>query len=288
MVRQNRVAREHGLSFLLTSAQVRASVASGELVELAGNDDYEVAAFVSHPYVVPAVLTFVETFAADYRGACGQTLVVTSAVRPVSQQPRNAHELSVHPAGMAVDVRVSDRPSCRRWIEAELVALGERGVLSGIRERTPPHYHVAVYPMPYLAYLEERRAEERATLAASLLARGEVAREPMHAEAPPASSTGPVREDGEGAGGAGPLSLALTTLMGLVGGGLVLGARPGATWPSWLLRAPERITGRRRRRPAVGDRPERQRAAIAPAHASPEPRELPPTAERPPRPVRSA
>jgi hypothetical protein len=224
MARQNAVAHEHGLSFLRTPVQVSGAVSRGDLVELRGSDDYEVAQFVSHPYVVSAVRTFVERFSADYRASCGQKLVVTSALRPLSEQPRNAHALSVHPAGMAVDVRVSDSPRCRQWIEGELVALGERGVLNGIRERTPPHYHIAVYPMPYLAFVETQRAEERAVLAATLLARGEAAPESeLRATSPEAASH--ARPHEPGGGGRSLLPLSVTTLMALLGGGLVLGVR---------------------------------------------------------------
>jgi hypothetical protein len=113
MVEQNRVAKDHGLAFFRTPDDIRTAVSRGELEELTGNDDYAVADFVSFPYLQPAVKLFVERLAAQYREACGQKLVVTSAVRPSSGQPRNAHALSVHPAGMAVDLRVSDRASCR-------------------------------------------------------------------------------------------------------------------------------------------------------------------------------
>ena len=224
MVQQNRVAREHGLSFLLTPAQVRRSLADGDLVALDGNEDYEVAKFVSYPYVVPPVRKFVERLSADYRAACGQKLVVTSAVRPVSAQPRNAHQLSVHPAGMAVDVRVSDRPSCRQWMEAELVTLGKLGVLNGIRERTPPHYHVAVYPMPYLAYVEEQEAEARATLAARLLKQMPAAAQELR-ETAEATASAPVTAEQPEAGRRGLLPLAVTSLTALFGGWIVMGVR---------------------------------------------------------------
>jgi hypothetical protein len=182
MVEQNRVARDHGLAFYRTPADIHAAVERGDLVELTGNDDYAVADFVRFPFLQPAAVLFVERLSAQYRQACGQKLVVTSAVRPSNGQPSNSHRLSVHPAGMAVDLRVSDRAECRSWLEGTLMALERRGVLNGIREFHPPHYHVAVYPEPYLAYVAEleaaeaQRAAEEAAAAASEVAAEAVAR----------------------------------------------------------------------------------------------------------------
>jgi hypothetical protein len=67
---------------------------------------------------------------------------------------------------MALDLRVSDRASCRAWLESALMNMESQGLLNGIRERNPPHYHVALYPEPYLAYAAERMAEEAAEAAA--------------------------------------------------------------------------------------------------------------------------
>jgi hypothetical protein len=165
MAKQNMVAKDLGLKFYRTSADIHEAVLNGELEPLQGNEDYDVASFVSHPYAHPAAVLFVERVSKDYRAACGQKLVVTSAARPSSRQPRNAHKLSVHPAGMALDLRVSDSAECRRWLEATLMAMESDGLLNGIRERTPPHYHVAVYPEQFMAWAEERMAEEAIVLA---------------------------------------------------------------------------------------------------------------------------
>jgi hypothetical protein len=152
MVLQNQVAKAHGLNFYRTSADISAAVERGELVPLPGNDSYDVADFVRHPFLHPTARLFVERVSAEYRAACGQKLVVTSAARPSNGQPSNAHALSVHPAGMAVDLRVSDRQECRAWLEDTLLGMEEAGVLNGIRERSPPHYHVAIFPEQYEEY----------------------------------------------------------------------------------------------------------------------------------------
>jgi hypothetical protein len=156
MAQQHRVAQEHGLPFFDTRAAIMDAVRRGELVELRGDANYEVAGFVDPPYIRSEALTFVERTAALYHQACGERLVVTSAVRPRDEQPANAHRLSVHPAGMAVDLRVSANAECREWLEAKMLELEEKRLINGIREFRPPHYHIAVFPEPYTAYAEER------------------------------------------------------------------------------------------------------------------------------------
>lgn len=152
MTRQNRVAQDHEFTFLASSRGIRDFVARGYLVHLAGNENYTLAN-VSHPYARPEVKLFVERLAAHYRAACGERLVVTSLTRPRNGQPQNASQRSVHPTGMAVDVRRSTQPACRLWLEATLLDLEKEGVLDATRERHPPHYHIAVFPNPYARYV---------------------------------------------------------------------------------------------------------------------------------------
>jgi len=151
LVRQNLVAQQHGYSYLRTTQEVVQSVGSGILVAVHGNDDFQLAAGeVSFPYARPEVKTFLEQLSSAYHAACGEPLVVTSLVRPISRQPWNASPISVHPTGMAMDLRRSDRHGCRQWLESTLLALESEGMIEAIRERWPPHYHVAVFPDPLL------------------------------------------------------------------------------------------------------------------------------------------
>jgi hypothetical protein len=159
MLRQNRVARDLNLPFLHTRADVSRKLGSGVLVALPGNSDYDVTA--SHPFARPEVRTFVERLAADYRRATGERLVVTSLVRPVNRQPPNAHPLSVHPAGIAIDLRISSRRASRQWLEQTLLEMERAGVLDVTFERNPPHYHVALFPDSYLAWLNEPSESKR-------------------------------------------------------------------------------------------------------------------------------
>jgi len=152
MYRQNRVAQQHDYSFLQTSSEVRHFADLGLLVRLSGNNNYMLAS-VSHPYARPAVKMFVERLGAQCRAACGEKLVVTSLTRPEREQPRNASDLSVHPAGMALDLRISKKRSCRKWIEKTLLSLERQGLLEAGRERRPPHYHVALFPEAYTKHV---------------------------------------------------------------------------------------------------------------------------------------
>ncbi len=150
--RQNYQARRHDFTFLRTPSEVRQFVDKGLLVPLRGNANYTLHA-VSYPYARPEVKVFIERLSAQYRASCGEQLVVTSLTRPTTRQPGNASPRSVHPTGMALDLRRSWKSSCRRWLESTLLYLEGRGVLEAARERRPPHYHVAVFPKPYAGYV---------------------------------------------------------------------------------------------------------------------------------------
>jgi hypothetical protein len=151
MVRQNLVAQQHDYAYLRTTQEVIQAVEAGVLVPVHGNEDYELAGDeVSFPYARPEVKTFLDQLAHAYRAGCGEPLVVTSLVRPISRQPWNASPISVHPTGMAVDMRRSDRRGCRQWLESTLLALEGEGMVEATREHWPPHYHVAVFPDPLL------------------------------------------------------------------------------------------------------------------------------------------
>jgi hypothetical protein len=156
MRRQHAIAVAESLDFAATAAQLGRLVASGELVPVESNADYLVDAQVPHRFARPEVKLLIERLAAQFRAATGHRLVVTSLVRPSSEQPRNAHPLSVHPVGMALDLRVPAVARDRAWLERTLLALEGEAVLDVTRERRPPHYHVAVYPAEYLAYVARR------------------------------------------------------------------------------------------------------------------------------------
>lgn len=152
MAKQNSEAQHQNFSFLETGARISRFVDAGLLVRLAGNRNYDLHD-VSYPYARPAVRLFVERLAAQLRSACGEKLTVTSLTRPLNEQPSNSSDDSVHPTGMAVDLRIPGTRACRSWLESVLLSLEGTGVLEATREHNPPHYHVAVFPDSYQSYV---------------------------------------------------------------------------------------------------------------------------------------
>lgn len=156
---QNRMARFHDYTYIETAQQVRFFVEQGWLVRVRPNRDFTLHA-VSFPYARPEVALFLERLASQYRAACGEQLVVTSLTRPTSRQPRNASDRSVHPTGMAVDLRYSGDRRCRNWLEDVLLSLERGGVLDVTLERYPRHYHVALFPRQYASYVDNLLARQ--------------------------------------------------------------------------------------------------------------------------------
>ena len=143
-----RRALRGGLDFYETSSDVKRAVVRGELVSLNGNAHYRLAN-IGMPYVRPETKAFVLDLAADYHRACGAPLVITSATRPISRRLANSSELSVHPTGMAIDLRKPAAGRCRTWLRRTLLSAERRGVIEATEERHPPHFHVAVLPSRY-------------------------------------------------------------------------------------------------------------------------------------------
>lgn len=149
---QLRVAQDHDFTFMESPARVERFVKAGYIVPVRANRNFDLHS-VSYPYARPETRTFILRLSEQYRRACGEKLVVTSLTRPLSRQPWNASDKSVHPTGMALDIRRSNSPACRSWLERVLLSLEKTGVLEATRERRPPHYHVAVFPKPYARYV---------------------------------------------------------------------------------------------------------------------------------------
>lgn len=168
--RQNAQARDHDFTFVKTKSQLQYFVSKGWLVPVSSNHVYFLKE-VSFPYARPEVKLFIERLGLQYHQACGEKLVVTSLTRPRRYQPRNASPRSVHPTGMALDLRRPRNRTCRSWLEKVLLSLEAQGVLEATYERRPPHYHVAVYPQPYKRYVE--RVKSRKPDTTYLVGRGD-------------------------------------------------------------------------------------------------------------------
>ena len=148
-------AVDNGIYFYRTGDGIRRAGDAGRFVRLGGNADYTTSN-VSYPYVRAETRTFVQRLASQYRAACGERLVVTSASRPREMRLFNSTRKSVHPTGMAIDLRKSSRTSCRTWLRRTLLSLEDNGVLEATEEHSPPHFHVAVFPQPYARYVARR------------------------------------------------------------------------------------------------------------------------------------
>lgn len=167
--RQNRIAREHDFTFIDTGERVAHFARQGWLVQVKPTNDFLLRG-VSFPYARPEVALFLQRLSRQYRAACGERLVVTSLTRPTTRQPRNASDRSVHPTGMAVDLRYSHNRTCRSWLERVLTQLEGAGVLEATRERVPVHYHVAVFPRQYAAYVSGAQSRPALTVPSDRLA----------------------------------------------------------------------------------------------------------------------
>lgn len=164
--RQNREARQHDYTFLRRPAQLERFVDAGLLVPLEDGSDYRLHD-VSFNVARPEVKLFIERLSKQYASACGEPLVVTSLTRPASEQPPNASPRSVHPTGMAFDLRVPEG-RCRSWLERTLLSLERRRVLDATLERWPLHLHVALFPSDYLRYVSRMTGRSQAVLLASV------------------------------------------------------------------------------------------------------------------------
>lgn len=152
------MARQHDYTFIDTPERVRYFANQGWLVRIESNRNFIVKNDVRFPYARPEVRLFAERLGQQYRRACGEQLVVTSLTRPTTRQPRNASDRSVHPTGMALDLRYSWNRNCRVWLQGVLASLERQGVLEATLERNPRHYHVALFPRQYAAYVESLTA----------------------------------------------------------------------------------------------------------------------------------
>jgi LysM repeat protein len=141
-------AQRYRYPFYLTPTNVDAAVAQGRLVALTGDSTYELTRGVGFSYATREAKQFVTQFAPQYLYACGSPLTVTSAARPLSRQPHNANPHSVHPTGIAVDIRRPPPGPCLTWVRKALADLESRGLIEATEEHHPIHLHLAVLAAP--------------------------------------------------------------------------------------------------------------------------------------------
>ena len=136
-----------GLPFVHSNTELERRAGDGEYVALNRSATTYRLKGVGSPYVRAATRDFVTGFAADYATQCGEPLTVTSAMRPTSVRLRNSVQKSVHPTGMAVDLR-APRTGCRAWMRTTLLGMERRGVIDATEEHHPAHFHVVVLAAP--------------------------------------------------------------------------------------------------------------------------------------------
>jgi len=146
--RQYRAAISYGYAFVESARTVGQYIEPGQLVRV-NPDRYMELHDVSYPYAVPATKLFLSRLSSQYYSACGEKMTVTSLLRPRDRQPANSVAKSVHPTGMAVDLRIPRSYKCRSWLENTLLSLERDRVLDVTREHHPPHYHVALFVKSY-------------------------------------------------------------------------------------------------------------------------------------------
>ena len=122
MEKQFQLARSYGFNFINTASDVQRNVNSNQLVRV-NPDRYMELHAVSYPYAVSETKLFLGRLSAQYYAACGEKLTVTSLLRPRNRQPSNASVRSVHPTGMAADLRIPAKGHCRAWLENTLLSL---------------------------------------------------------------------------------------------------------------------------------------------------------------------
>jgi LysM repeat protein len=141
-------ATSHGMTFYLTQTNIDDAIARGRLVPLTGDSTYELTRGVGFSYSTREARAFVQAFAPQYLTACGAPLTLTSAARPTSKQPHNANPHSVHPTGIAVDIRRPYRGPCLDWVRTALTELERKGIIEATEEHHPVHLHIAVLVPP--------------------------------------------------------------------------------------------------------------------------------------------
>jgi len=153
-------AKDSGYEFAATESRLIEMVEEGTLVELEETDSLRFN-HVSRPYVLPVVAKFLYRLADQYYYGqkCGP-LVLNGAARDLEFQATlsNGSNKSVHPTGMAVDLKstgMSD--SCHEWLEDTLLEIETARRIDSTEEHSPAHYHVVVAPHEYERWLKARQ-----------------------------------------------------------------------------------------------------------------------------------
>lgn len=136
-----------GATFYQTMDEARAAISSGKFVPLYGNQ-YYATYHMTLAYATPQAKAFIEALAPQFVEHCDEMMVVTSALRPKEKSPRNGSPWTVHPTGIAVDIRKPRNQACKPWLRQVLLDYQNQGYVDATEEFHPPHFHVAVIKAP--------------------------------------------------------------------------------------------------------------------------------------------
>ena len=140
--RQFRYAEANGIPFARNERDYQDLVARGQFVRLR-HPALTIAA--RRPYVLPTTAQFIYEIADAFSGAGCRGLRINDAARLVSERPSNGSVYSVHPAGMALDLRVINLSARCYEVLTNILSMAEmRGQADATREHRPPHFHVVV------------------------------------------------------------------------------------------------------------------------------------------------
>ncbi len=136
------------LPMTVTSADYAALVKNGTFVCLEDGPYLEVIA--EWKCVRPETAQFVQTMARDYTAAACGRLVVTEAGRLTKVKRRGSSPDTVHPFGMAVDIRlVRIEPRCADWIRTYVLEKEALKLIDGTEHfGTQLHMHLVVPKAP--------------------------------------------------------------------------------------------------------------------------------------------
>lgn len=135
-------AQKQQLPFMATEAEYQTRISSGYFIRL---ESPFMEVHARRPYALPSTVVFVAELAREYYDeGCG-LLVVKDALRLTSERPSNGSLYSVHPAGMAVDIRTKYIPTeCADWLRTYISQKEAEGKVDGTQEWKPEHLHVVV------------------------------------------------------------------------------------------------------------------------------------------------
>ena len=145
---QRSFALSKGLPLASNEAEYRALIANGTFVRLESGPYLQVLA--GRPYVRAETAQFVQQMAQSYSGAgCGRMIVI-GAGRLTTEIYENSSPFTVHPFGMAVDIRTNARfgisTTCADWLRAYAKEKEAELLADGTHELDPEHLHLVVVP----------------------------------------------------------------------------------------------------------------------------------------------